>query len=177
MIPLISGAPFRLSPDQQKIVATWASLKAMVAEYAVSESVTTHHMQRKYLMDHCLPPKEDGPFGLHIIAPILWSSSRFLVLPNHLAARRPNRRATYYNGVATTQIIGQLIIHVIRSPHPRLATMFRFHLPEGQSIFRIWPPTSYTLTWPVGTIDDASAGYIAEAMRNFLSHARSAAPR
>ena len=176
MIPLIKGDHVRLSPDQQQTIATWATMKAMVAEYAESESVTTHHMQRKYLMNHRLPPEKG--WAIYIAhyrptAPMLWASTPFLLLPNHLAARRPNRRATYYNGVASTQIIGQLLIHVIRSTHPRLATMFRFPLPRGRAIFRIWPPTFYSLNWPVGSIDDASAIYIAEAVRNLIRRASS----
>jgi len=177
MIPLIRGEPVRLSPDQQQIVATWAVAKAMVAEFAESESVTTHHTQRKYLMRHFLPPKRGWavwiahypPTG----APMLWVSTPFLLLPNHLAARRPDRRATYYNGVASTQIIGQLLIHVIRSTHPRLARMFRFRLPRGQAIFRIWPPTLFSLTWPACSIDDASATYISEAVREFIGRSGS----
>jgi hypothetical protein len=173
MIPLIKGEPVRLSPDQQRIIATWAAMKAMVAEYGESECVTTHHAQRRYLMKHHLPPKNGWSIWIahyrRANAPMLWLASPFLVLPDHLAARRPDRRATYYNGHASTQVIGELVIHVIRSPHPRLARMFRFHLPRRQAIFRIWPPTVYGLGWPAGTIDDASASYIADAVKGFLT--------
>jgi len=177
MTPLIKGEGIRLSPTQQQIVATWVAMKAMVAEYAESESVTTHHMQRKYLMNHCLPPKRGWAVWIAHYrprAPMLWFSTPFLLLPDHVAARRPDRRATYYNGVASTQIIGQLLIHVIRSTHPRLATMFRFHLPRRQAIFRIWPPTLYSLSWPIGTMDDASASYVAEAVRDYIRSAGAA---
>jgi hypothetical protein len=46
--------------------------------------------------------------------------------------------------------------------------MFRFHLPGKQAIFRIWPPTSYGIRWPAGPIDDASASYIGDAMKEFM---------
>jgi len=42
LIPLIKGEQVRLTPDRQQIIATWAAMKAMVAEYGESESVTTH---------------------------------------------------------------------------------------------------------------------------------------
>jgi len=58
MIPLIKGQQLRLSPDQQQIVATWAAMKAMVAEYGESEFVTTHHTQQKYSMTNRLPSKK-----------------------------------------------------------------------------------------------------------------------
>jgi hypothetical protein len=47
MIPLIKGQQIRLSPDQQRTIAAWAAMKAMVAEYGESEYVTTHHTQRR----------------------------------------------------------------------------------------------------------------------------------
>ena len=176
MIPLIKGQQVRLSRSQQQIIATWAAMKAMVAEYGESEYVTTHHAQRKYLMKHHLPPKKGWSIWVAHYrkgnAPLLWSSEPFLVLPNHMATRRPDRRATYYNSHATMQVIGELLIKVIRSPHPRLATMFRFQLPRKQAIFRIWPPTTYSLGWPAGTISDASASYIAEAIREFMLRRR-----
>lgn len=172
MIPLIQGQRARLSPDQQRIIAAWAAMKAMVAEYADSECVTTHHMQRKYLMNHHLPPITGWSVWIAHYNPVnatmLWFASPFLVLPDQRVASRRDRRATYYNGHASTQIIGQLLIHVIRSPHPRLARMFRFHLPPRQAIFRIWPPTPFGLRWPTGTIDDGSAGHIADAVKGFL---------
>jgi hypothetical protein len=98
MILLIKGQHVRLSPDQQKIIATWAAMKAMVAEYGELESVTTHHAHRKYLMRHRLPPQRGWSIWIAHYrqqnAPVLWFASPFLVLPDHLAARRPSRRAT-----------------------------------------------------------------------------------
>ena len=43
LIPLIKGEQTRLSPEHQLIVATWAAMKTMVAEYRGRECVTTHH--------------------------------------------------------------------------------------------------------------------------------------
>jgi len=177
MIPLITGQRVRLSPIQQQIIATWAAMKAMVAEYGESEMVTTHHAQRKYLRQHRKAPASWGIWIAHYraaSAPMLWLSVPFLVLPDHVVARRPDRRATYRNSHATTQIIGQLLIHVVSSPHPRLASMFRFHLPRGQALFRIWPPRLYSINWPTGTIDDGSASYISAAVRTFILRGQSA---
>jgi hypothetical protein len=89
------------------------------------------------------------------------------VLPDKQAAKRPDRRATYYNSQVSTQVIGDLLIHVLRSPHPPLARRWRFDLPRGQSIFRIWPPTGYSIGWPTGTLDDVSASRIADAFKVF----------
>jgi hypothetical protein len=151
-------------------VATWAVMKAMVAEYGESEAVTTHHTQRKYLMRHLRPSDRWSVWISHYKKTddsFLWLFTPFLVLPDKLAQARPDRRATFYNSQVSTQVIGELLIHVIRSPHPRLARMWRFHLPQRQGIFRIWPVSEYGVTWPLATIDDASASYIADAYKDF----------
>jgi hypothetical protein len=172
MIPLIMGQTVRVSPSGQAAIAAWAVLKAMVAEYAESEIATTHHMQRKYMMRWHLPPKDRWSVWIAHYrgnGDISWLSRPFLVLPNNQAARRPTRDATYFNGQATTQIIGQLLIHVIRSPHPGLAKDFKFRLPRSEALFRIWPPTQHSLIWPVGTLGDEGASYVASAVSDFLA--------
>jgi hypothetical protein len=45
--------------------------------------------------------------------------------------------------------------------------MWRFHLPQRQAIFRVWPVSEYGITWPLATIDDSSASYIADAYQEF----------
>jgi hypothetical protein len=173
MIPLIKGDAVRLSPDQQHVLAAWAVMKAMVAEYGESECVTAHHTHRKYLMRTKLPPKKGWSVWIANYVrkdgPVHWLSTPFLLLPDRLVAKRVDRRATFYNSQVSTQIVGQLFIQVIRSPHPRLATLWRFSLPRGQSIYRIWPPTSYGIRWAAGTIDDASADRLVGAIKEFMA--------
>lgn len=56
MTDLILGRETRLFPKDHEIVATWAILKVMVAEFDVKANVTIHHMQRKYVMNHKRAP-------------------------------------------------------------------------------------------------------------------------
>src|SRR6266496_3328492 len=170
MIPLIMGGRIRLLPQQQKTLAGWAAMKAMVAEYSDIEYVTTHHMHRKYLYRTQLPPTKGWAIWIAHYQrkswlPI-WLSRPFLI--DDRAARRSDNRATHFNSHATTQIIGQLLIHVIRSPMHRLVGKWQFALPQGHAIFRIWPPSDFSIPWPSGTINDRSAEYIADALKEFL---------
>jgi hypothetical protein len=174
MVPLLNGGEARLSPDQQQVVAAWATMKAMVAEYSESECVTTHHMHRVRMMKRRLPPEHGWSVWIaHYVRrkwPVAWISTPFLVLPDHLAAKRPNRRATYYNSQVSTQVIGQLFIHVMRSTMPDLAApKWKFRLPSGEALFRIWPPVGTSIVWPTGTISDSTADYIAGAFKEFMA--------
>jgi len=151
LIPLIRGEECRIFPADQARLAAWAVMKAMVAERMIRGHATTHHQHRKYLMRHLLPPKQGwgvwiGRFVSDTSKPELeryhplWEAHPFRLLPDNLAARRPNRSATYYNSQASTQVIGQLFIHVFRSPMPNLIPRWKFELPGWGSLFRIWPP-------------------------------------
>jgi hypothetical protein len=173
MISLIKGEKIRLSPHHQAIVATWATLKAMVAEYGDSEYVTTHHMQRKYLMRHRSPPATGwaiwiAHFHRQIWGPH-WLSRPFLAVSDERIARYPGGLAPYFNSHSTTQVIGQLFIQIVRSPVPNFVDRWRFSLPRGQALFRIWPPSGYSIPWPAGTINDGTAQYIGDAVKEFLA--------
>jgi len=179
LIPLITGEACRIFPADQARIAVWAVMKAMVAEWTIRKHATTNHMQRKYLMRHYLPPKNGwGVWIGHFVSDKnkketeryhpLWEAHPFLLMPDNLAARRPNRIATYYNSQASTQIIGQLLIHVFRSPMPNLIPRWKFTLPDRGSLFRIWPPTQTSIAWPGKTLSDFDALIVANEFINFV---------
>ena len=59
LLPLIKGDLVRITPAQQELIATWATMKAMVAEWTICGNVTTNHMQRKRMMWRQLPPERN----------------------------------------------------------------------------------------------------------------------
>ena len=151
----------------------------MVGEWMIRGHATTNHMQRKYLMRHNLPPRNGwgvwiGHFQSDIRKPEserynpLWESHPFLLLPDRVASRRPNKAATFYNSQATTQVIGQLLIHTFRSPMPNLIPRWKFALPDRGTLFRIWPATQTSIAWPAKTLSDFDAIYLANAFMNFV---------
>jgi len=179
ILPLIEGDAFLrgdttlLFPHQQKIIAAWATLKAMVAEFDPQSTVTTHHMQRKYLMQRLVPP----PTGWAIwIGPYLrgnwqphWGSSHFQYSsPAQEARRGLDRRATHHNSHVSTQVIGKLFIQVIRSPARDFVERWRFTPPDRGSLFRIWPPSNTAIKWPGQFMSDRDADYVAGALYNDL---------
>jgi hypothetical protein len=173
MIPLIKGEEVRLTPADQRILAGWAAMKAMVGEFADSDSVTTHHMQRRRMMRMQLPP--NNTWGIWIGRfvwkdwPVRWLSVPFLLLPDRIVAKRSHRRATYYNSHATTHVIGELFIQIIRTPMPNFIRRWSFPLPQGVALFRIWPPAPFSIRWPGGPLDDFAADTVAAALRDFMA--------
>jgi hypothetical protein len=179
LVSLIKGQSTRIFPKDQARIAAWAVLKAMVAEWMMRGHATTNHMQRKYLMRHYLPPKNGwGVWIGHFQSDKtkeeseryhpLWESHPFLLLPDRQAARYPNKVATYFNSQSSTQVIGQLFIHTLRSPMPDLIPRWKFAPPDRGTLFRIWPPSQTSVSWPAKTLSDLDAVYTANAFMNFM---------
>ena len=118
MFPLIEGTEilkgqtFRLTLHEQKIIATWAVLKAMVSEFHPNGWVTTHHAQRKYFKQNLLPPEGwsvwIGPYLRAKWAPHFLSFPFLYDSPKQELRRGTNIRATHYNSHITTQVIGKI---------------------------------------------------------------------
>jgi hypothetical protein len=179
LIPLIRGEECRIFPADQTRIATWAAMKAMVAEWNVKGHATTHYMHRRYLMRHRLPPKNGwgvwiGHFVSNKLKPErerfhpLWAAHPFALSPKDLPPGRMYQEATSYNSQVSTQVIGKLFIHTLRSPMPNLIPRWKFALPDRATLFRIWPPTQTSIVWPGRRMSDLDAIYTDNAFLNFI---------
>lgn len=111
MTDLLVGNDRRLFPKDHEVIATWAILKVMVAEFDVKANVTVHHTQRQYIMRHQHAPTHGWSVWIgHYerkdwIAE--WVSRPMLLVTEAVADRRSSYDATYFNSNATTQVIGK----------------------------------------------------------------------
>lgn len=179
LIPLMGGEEGRLFPVDQARLAAWAVMKAMVAEWNVKGHATTHYMHRRYLMRHSLPPKKGwgvwiGHFVTNKRKPIgerfhpLWAAHPFALSPKDLPPGAEFEEATTFNSQVSTQVVGELFIHILRSPMPNLVPRWKFALPDHGSLFRIWPPSETSISWPGRRLTDLDAIYIDNAFLNFI---------
>ncbi|HXR94829.1 MAG TPA: hypothetical protein VN718_03065 [Rhizomicrobium sp.] len=165
---LMHGDQFRLSAKDQERVAAWAVLKAIIAEYDVGDHITTHHMQRKYLMRRFLPPRRNwavwiGDFDRKDWKPE-WISAALFGIPNPGPNTDLNKTPTYFNGHSTTQVLGKLFIQVLSLPIPGFVERWRFAMPDGGQLIRIWPPTLFSLKWPGPAMSDREADLTSSAL-------------
>jgi len=172
MVPLIKGEETRITPDQQRRIAAWAILKAMVAEFDDNAYVTTHHMHRKYLMNNFMPPPKGwvvwiGCYSRGDWLPY-WISTPWRWLFKHEEFQVAKIPVTHFNSHISTQVVGKLFIHVISSPGRDFIKGWRFSTPNKGALFRIWPPTSISINWPPQVMTDRDADYAAGALYFFL---------
>jgi hypothetical protein len=169
---LLKGETARLTPHDQKIIATWAVLKAMVTEFDLQGWVTTHHTQRKFLKQNLIPPDGwvvwIGPYLRVKWIPHFMSLPFLYLSPKQELRRGSNIRATHFNSHITTLVIGKVFIQVIRSPARGFVDRWRFSLPHKDSLFRIWPPTGVSIVWPGRFMTDLDADRAAGAMYDFI---------
>jgi hypothetical protein len=165
---LIAGEETRLHPKAHEIIATWAILKVIVAEFDAKANVTVSHMQRKYFMRHGRAPTRGwavwiGSFERGNWIPE-WVSRPMLIVPDKVAQRRKSYLATHFNSNSTTQVLGKLYIHVMHTPMLALIKRWRFSFPHKGALFRIWPPVESSIKWPGAPLDDAAADAVADAL-------------
>jgi hypothetical protein len=173
MTDLILGNDTRIFPADQEVIATWAILKVMVAEFDINSNVTIHHSQRKFIKAHKVAPMRGwsvwiGHYERKDWLPE-WVSRPMLLVSHEIANRRVNYETTHFNSNSTTQVLGKLFIHVIHTPMTSLIKRWRFSFPHKGAFFRIWPPVQSSIKWPGAALDDRSADDISDALFRYMS--------
>lgn len=167
LIPLMNAQDLRLSPHQQSVVAGWAALKAMVAEYNPIGFVTSTQGDRDRMMALQLPPQEGwgiwiGNFERHAWPGHL-ASNPFAYWPEPERAHLLGVPTTDFNGQSSFQVTKKLFIQVIRCRVPELVEKWRFDHRATNLLRKIWPPSGYSIVWPPPAMSDWDADYVASA--------------
>ncbi len=172
LLPLLKGDSVRLSPHDQEIIAAWASLKAVVAEYASSGHVTTTQAQRDKMMLEVLPPQTCWKVWIGNYDRKNWngynSSHPFLFLDGPENRNRLGEKVTTFNGQVSNQVVGKLFIQVMRTPVSRLIEKWRFDERANDKLRVIWPVSPYSIVWPPPVMGDRDADYVSSAYSIFL---------
>lgn len=165
MEPMLRGEEVRLSEADQQSIATWAILKVMVVHHRF-----IHHMQRKQMWQKREPPRQWGVWiaafngrtedGHWLVRPLSFNVAG--------SARRANRTGAVPNSHATTQIIKNILIHVVKLPLDDFSVNWRWRdhagAPLRGNILRIWPPTGQSLLWPQKALTVREALIVADAV-------------
>ena len=172
---LVQGEELRLTERDQTILATWITLKSIISEYDAGGFVTTHHTQRKRLMNKNIPPTRGWGIwigeSLKRKDALLWHDTAFHISPKSLADLDTDALPTHYNGHSTTQIINKLFIQTVRIPEHSFIQRWQFNLPNRGSLFRIWPPTKVSIKWPGRSLTERDVDFASNAVEKALLRA------
>jgi hypothetical protein len=117
LVPLMNGEAMRLSIEQQRIVAGWAALKAMVAEHDSVGHVTTSQAERDHLMATRLPPALGWAIWIGYFGRKHWpghlGSNPFAYWPEPERAHLLGVATTDFNGQSSFQVVKKLFIQIV----------------------------------------------------------------
>lgn len=174
---MIQGNPVLLNEPEQRILATWIALKAMVGELnqtsmQATEAVT-EPADRQLFRDRRTIP---GYFTIWIGRCLgeRWrhaflrnaSSAAILGKVDNVVARPVNPDLSRKTIQTTAIGFGQLFTLTLLSKLPELDLLRE--LPIPRQLARLWPPTGEAINWPLAApLSDAEAENAAHALRQF----------
>lgn len=154
--PMILGHDALLAPDQQITVATWASLKAAVFEYAWGTEPVLTQADRAIIMTQNRPPAS---------VQVRLAAVESRGYPLLAKARGYVRADTTDIAYCLTLSIGCLVIQVFGGPG---AGFHGFQVPSGgaPTYVGIYPPAMHTAQWPPPrALDDATLQSFADPLQ------------
>jgi hypothetical protein len=154
--PMILGYGASLAPDQQITVATWASLKAAVFEYAWGAEPVLTQAERAIIMTQNRPPAS---------VQVRLAAVESRGYPLTARARGYVRAGTADIAYCLTLSIGCLVIQVFGGPG---AGYHGFQVPggSGPTYVGIYPPAMRAVRWPPArALDDATLQSFADPLR------------
>ncbi len=170
LIPLLQGKHVFLTPIQQEVIASWTALKCIVAEYEIG-LVTTSREQRVRMYNFQKPPEIGWAVwigrGTNQLNYPAWSSAALKITDNNNS--EIDDANNQFNGHSTTQMIGELFIHVMRFPGGLLPQNWNFGVPFADKLSLIWPPSKSILNWPRDVLSPKEMGNIANSVRDYAN--------
>jgi hypothetical protein len=171
VLPLMNGERTTLNESKQKLIAAWAAMTVICAEYFTAGNATSLVVDRRHLF-----LRKEAPKRLRIWIgnfrrrkwPAYWVHNSLLISEHETpypwtigpgGLPRPNTQIT-------TLTFGNLYLHTFSCPFPEILGSFE---PRGTHVVQIWPIREKFIVWPPrATIDDRAADGIAGAIFNRL---------
>lgn len=168
LVPMLEGRRTALSRNAQKIIAAWATMTAMTAEFVDDEMVAVPQIERDYLRETHLPPRSwriwIGRYARSGMAKRYWHNVMALT------DQKIERSALYLphpsNTQTTTICFGENLVVYLMSSEVELARSIirRWSFPgnAAPAMSQIWPAKSKPAIWPgAGTLSATGLDYIA----------------
>ena len=175
LTPLIARQEFRLdSTESLRLIATWVSMKLMVAEFIERATVSTTEYERDWLRHKLEPPLNWHVWACDIQPGTKWEtgyyreSAGLFLLPEEPGAPLPPTGIKNPNTQSVTIGIGRLLFHVIASTAPGYVISDRYPM-GGNTIAKIWPPKGVVIWPPRVTLTNEGADHISVSLSRFIA--------
>jgi hypothetical protein len=162
LLPLLEAKSAFIRPYQQKLLAAWATMCVMTAEYYAPDLVSIPFDDREYLRLYREPPKEWRiwigrylrgrwrGYWIHLSVPLVEDIPE----GGNDAVPPPNTQTT-------TFIVGQVYIHAFSSALSNITNKWRLDAQGPSILAQLWPVKESFIAWPTNDIRDRDADRIA----------------
>lgn len=170
LISPVTGQPIILDPPAQKILAAWAAMEMMTAEFFDKYKVANSYEEREHVRLALSAPDSwkiwIGFFerrnwkGLwaHNVFPVAAEGDVPEIMDNGLP--RPNTQSA-------TLVVGKLYIHAFSSPFKEIRDMVDV-AQDRIFLSQIWPLGERAIVWPTSPMSDREADKVASAFLSFV---------
>ncbi len=140
---LIKVNHITLTPNIQKVLATWIAVKTAVSEYTDLSTKTISEQDKKFLKDHMVPPAS-WKIWIGSYEGLDWNK-RFMHHGYALYTLNSDfgKICLIPNTQVTAWGIGKVFFYVFSSSNKSCIPNF-----DSSLLKQIWPPISESITWP-----------------------------
>lgn len=164
LLPLIKGEPTVLGHDGQHVVATWATMATMTAEFLLRDPVdrVVTQSERTVFMD-TRAPNSDWRIWLGRYRRVRWLGQWVHTsIPVFDAAEVAKAEAAgrpQCNMQTSTFVVGELYVHVFSGAHADFVRDWHWKTaPRARAMLApLWPPRHDFIAWPINGISDHEA--------------------
>ncbi|THD53624.1 MAG: hypothetical protein E8A46_10360 [Bradyrhizobium sp.] len=182
IIPLIAGKSINLTLENQKILAAWAAMSVICAEYFYPKSAAVSVTARRWLYQTHTAPNDFriwiGDFDRKEWVPHWGHSSVRISLSEY---ERPQGWTVHPDGTprvntqTTVFVVERLFILAYSCPFPEILHNEKIVEAVDSRLSQIWPPRHSFLLWPpADTLSDRSADNLAGSIFSRLDEAGTA---
>jgi hypothetical protein len=164
IMPLLSGQPKALSKDEQEIIATWATMHIMVAEFYRPERIGVPDVDR-HLFWMVRRPLKNWKIWIGDYHRGNWVGYWIhlsLAIGEKYVSYSPDGAVARSNTQMTTFVVGQLYIHAFScSSMPELVDRFNLGPLGVQKLVQISPVKESAVFWPPNVMTNGDADRMA----------------
>lgn len=170
LIPLVEGRASELDAAAKSIIAAWAGMAIMAAEFLEKDKVAVSPEDRAYLMQYHRLPNNWKVWAAHYRRGswrAYWYHNSLPVFSEEDTPEAGDGGILRPNTQTTTFVAGNLYIHAMSSSASGLVRLFRFIGTASDKLVQIWPPTDRVVIWPKDHLTDSEAHRISNAFFNW----------
>ena len=165
LLPLIQGDPTRLSRQNQRLVARWATMSVMTSDFIDPNKQAVPIEDRRQFSKTGEPPADTWKIWIGRFQRQEWRGywvhNSIPIGDNEEELGVTEEGHPHPNTQTTTLVFGELYVHAFSCPYPEIVRPVELSDRATSVLTQIWPVQHENVTWPSGMMSDRDADTMA----------------